>query len=390
MKKLRYVAALLLAVVLSVGLTGVRALADEDDAAGKNATGSLAVKVVSLDQVEAGKQYVLLADHIDCGRVFAVQSDATLAVAKTSSLAPDVELALPDGTATWSIAKNDDGNYVVGSDGFYLSLAEGELFSSSEAAIAFESSGAGYVLSGDSAYVGVTTKGGQHQIAAVDSEKASVVYVAEVIEPEPEPEPEQLNTNVQVPALLPSEGFSATITTPNKVYSSYEYVIFTKNADGEYVAIDREGAASAPLGVSGLAYGKRLTSPDNDVTWRVIAHDNLDNKMVKYVSNVANDLLLTAHAPKGVLTADASKSDYRFVFADGDLSAKLRTDSGVYLTLGEDGFGTTQNESEAADFYFAVVQNEEGDPSVVKKGHVLKVVDTRSSMPPSSTTSTCR
>lgn len=163
MKKLRYVAALLLAVVLSVGLTGVRALADEDDAAGKNATGSLAVKVVSLDQVEADKQYVLLADHIDCGCVFAVQSDATPAVAKTSSLAPDAELALSDGTATWSIAKNDDGNLVVGSDGFYLSLAEGELFSSTEAAIAFEPSGAGYTLSGDSAFVGVTTKGGQHQ-----------------------------------------------------------------------------------------------------------------------------------------------------------------------------------------------------------------------------------
>ena len=169
---------------------------------------------------------------------------------------------------------------------------------------------------------------------------------------------------MKVPALLSDEGFTATITTLDKVYSSYEYVIFAQNADGEYVAIDREGTASTPLSVSSVAYGKRLTSPDNDVTWRVVAHDNVDNKMVKYISNVANDLLLTAHESQGVLTDDASKSDYRFVFDDGSLSAQLRTDDGKYLSLSDGAFCVTENADEATDFYFAIVQNEEGDPSV--------------------------
>ena len=331
-------------------MTGVQAFADEDSKAGGAHEGTLVAKVVSLDQVSAEGQYVLLADHPDCGRVFPVQPGVTSATTKASDLSMGAELSIQEDTATWSIAKNDDGTYVVGSNGSFLSLAGGALYSETEAAIAAEPSGDGYILSNGPAYIGVTTQNKQHLITAVDSAKVSMVYIAEVVKEE---EPEPLNTGIQIPVLLPNEGFSATITTPDKIYSSTEYVIFAQNAMGEYVAIDREGTASAPLTVNNLAYGYQISSPDNDVTWRVTSHDNSENKAIKYIQSVSNDLLLTGHVSSGVLTSDAALSDFRLVYNGGELSAKLRTDSGTYLTLDGDIFATTEDESKAIDVYFA-------------------------------------
>ncbi len=180
--------------MLAAGLTGVQAFADEDSKAGGAHEGTLVAKVVSLDQVSAEGQYVLLADHPDCGRVFPVQPGVTSATTKASDLSMGAELSIQEDTATWSIAKNDDGTYVVGSNGSFLSLAGGALYSETEAAIAAEPSGDGYILSNGPAYIGVTTQNKQHLITAVDSAKVSMVYIAEVVKEE---EPEPLNRSAR-------------------------------------------------------------------------------------------------------------------------------------------------------------------------------------------------
>ena len=83
---------------------------------------------------------------------------------------------------------------IAGLRSSFLSLAGGALYSETEAAIAAEPSGDGYILSNGPAYIGVTTQNKQHLITAVDSAKVSMVYIAEVVKEE---EPEPLNRSAR-------------------------------------------------------------------------------------------------------------------------------------------------------------------------------------------------
>ena len=210
MKRVRLVLALLVALLLSVGLAGVQVFAEEEPSPEETpvigrqlavpmsapANSDLTVKVVTLDEVSPEHRYVLLANHERCKRVFSVQPSVSEAIVDTSKVAMGEEIAIKGDIATWSIAAGEDGTYVISSDGSYLTLADGQVFSDAETPLSITESGAGYVIANGESYVSVDYKDGHVTVPAA-TDKASVVFIAEVVEneePEPEPEPLGLDT----------------------------------------------------------------------------------------------------------------------------------------------------------------------------------------------------
>lgn len=106
--------------------------------------------------------------------------------------------------------RGEDGTYAIGSGETYLSLAGDQAFASFAASLSIEPRGGGYTIGNGQAYVAVSHSNG-HVIVPADADGASTVYLAEVLEEQADPETP--DTEVQIPALLPDEGFSAIITS---------------------------------------------------------------------------------------------------------------------------------------------------------------------------------
>jgi len=325
--------------------------------------------VMSLKDADPNKTYGIMLYHDDCGRYFSLGENEALLVANGSDAVIGKNIELNTEIPQFSITY-DDGRYYISNENKYLALQSDQLFSTEKTAV--DITAEGYIKSSDGHYAVVSYAKGKHIISTTtDASKASNGYIMKISKQY------DADTEITKGSIQPEKNFTAQIITTNEVYQDREFVIFAKDSNGQYVAINKEAKASAPIDVSELKNSALIKSSDTDVVWRI---NKKGSEGKRYFSSLANDLFLTTKYSNALGDSIDGSALQIINVDDTKLTAYIGDYDGNYLMFADGKIAVTDNRSEATVFSFArrfaasESATSDGVHSSIPKGRYLKVV----------------